>query len=91
MEPAGFFTFVGAVAYGNDLEAGVGKAVFAEAEFFSSAGSDIEDPARDKGSTIVNSDFQGLAIFEVCDLDEAGEGESFVSSGEVPGHDLLAE
>lgn len=91
-EPAALLlAFVGAVADGDDFEVCGGESLLIEAEFFRSARGDIEMAAGDERSAVVDAEFDGIAILEVGDLDEAGKRKRLVRTGEMPWHDFFTD
>ena len=62
-----------------------------EADFFGGAGGEVDNAVADVGSAVVDATFDGFAVFEVGDFDDAGERKGLVGGDFVPRHDFFAD
>lgn len=75
----------------DDFDFAIGEALVFEAKFLGGTRGDVDDASGDKGTSVIDSHFEALAVFEVGDFDHARDGEGLVGGGDVPGHYLFAK
>ena len=80
---------VGAIANTQDFDLHLRESLFGEAKVICDGFCNIEHTAPNEWPAIIDADFGRSSIFKVCDLDHAGNRESFVGGHARPWPEFL--
>ena len=80
-----------AVPDAKDFDADLSQPLAGETQLFGHGLSHIEHAATNKRTAVIDADFGGFSILEICHSDEARKREGFVGGAAGPGPELFAD